>query len=112
MSLKYDDYAHACVISLTGDFVGRDTADVRTAVNERLTTRRTVNFVIDFEASHFISSEGLETLLAVRRQCEERRGQVKLAGLDDNSRKILQITRLDRHFECHPDLPTAMKSQG
>ncbi|HXE53729.1 MAG TPA: STAS domain-containing protein [Tepidisphaeraceae bacterium] len=109
MPLKFDDYAHACVISLTGDFVGADTAQVRAAVDERLMSRRAVNFVIDFEPSHFISSEGLETLLAIRRQCEERRGQVKLAGLDESCRKILEITRLDRHFECHPDLQTAMK---
>ena len=65
--------------------------------------------MIDFEGSRFISSEGLEALLAVRRRCEERRGQVRLAGLDDNCRKILQITRLDHRFECHPDVTTALK---
>lgn len=112
MGIKCDEYAHVCVIALTGDFVGTDTEQVRSAVDERLASRRAVNFVIDFEGSRFISSEGLEALLAVRRRCEERRGHVKLAGLDDNCRKILQITRLDRHFECHPDLQTAMKAEG
>lgn len=111
MSVKFDEYDHVCVISVTGDFVGADTEQVRKAVDERLASRRAVDFVIDFESSRFISSEGLEALLAVRRRCEERRGQVKLAGLDGNCRKILQITRLDSRFECHADLSAALKTR-
>ena len=112
MSIKCEEYDHACVIALTGDFVGVDTEQVFKAVDERLASRRAVNFVIDFERSAFIGSEGLEALLAVRRRCEERRGQVRLAGLDENCRKILQITRLDSRFECHPDLAAALRVGG
>ena len=112
MPIKCDEYDHVCVIALNGDFTGADTEQVRQAVEERLASRRAVDFVIDFERSAFISSEGLEALLAVRRRCEERRGQVRLAGLDANCKKILQITRLDTRFECHPDLATALRPGG
>ena len=112
MPIKCDEYSHVCVISVSGDFVAPETEQVSRAVDERVTQRRAVNFVIDFERSRFIGSEGLEALLAVRRQCELRRGQVKLSGLDDNCRKILQITRLGRRFECHPDLASAMMETG
>jgi hypothetical protein len=37
-------------------------------------------------------------------------GQVKLAGADDNVQKILEITRLQHRFECHPDLTAALKN--
>lgn len=112
MPIKCDEYDHVCVIAVNGEFTGADTEQVRKAVDERLASRRAVDFVIDFEHCRFLSSEGLEALLAVRRRCEERRGQVKLAGLDANCRKILQITRLDRRFECHQDLPTALRAGG
>lgn len=108
--MKCDEYGQVCVIALHGDFVGDAAEKVRKTVDQRLTDRRPPNVVIDFEGSRFISSEGLEALLAVRRRCEERRGQVRLAGLDDNCRKILQITRLDRRFECHPDVATALRA--
>ena len=112
MAIKCDEYDHVCVIALTGEFAGPDTEAVCRAVEERLANRRSVDFVIDFEKSPFISSEGLEALLAVRRRCEERRGQVRLAGLDSNCRKILQITRLESRFECHADLATALRPGG
>ena len=112
MPIKCDEYGHVCVISVAGDFVAPDTDEVRKAVDVRVEGRRAVNFVIDFERSRFIGSDGLETLLAVRRRCEDRRGHVRLCALDDNCRQILHITRLDRRFECHPDVATAMKAAG
>jgi anti-anti-sigma factor len=112
VSVKCDEYGQVCVIALHGDFVGPAAEQVQKTIDQRLKDRRSSNFVIDFEGSRFISSEGLETLLALRRRCEERRGQVRLAGLDDNCRKILQITRLDHHFECHPDVATALKASA
>ena len=112
MPIKCDDYGHACVIAVTGDFLGPDTEQVCKLIEEGLTTRRAVNFVVDFESSRFIGSEGLEALLAARRRCEERRGRIILAGLDDNLKKIFQITRLDRQFESHPDATTALKAAG
>jgi anti-anti-sigma factor len=72
--------------------------------------RQIVQFVVDFEKSGFLDSEGLEGLLWLKRQCEDRFGQLKLAALDENVRKILEITRLEHRFECHPDLPSALKT--
>ena len=37
-------------------------------------------------------------------------GRMKLVNLDENCKKILEITRLDHHFECQADLPTALKT--
>jgi hypothetical protein len=35
---------------------------------------------------------------------------VKLANLDENLRKILEMTRLGQRFECHADLAMALKT--
>ena len=106
MSIKCDEYGQVCVIALEGDFVGADTLEAQQAVEERSGAG---HFVIDFERTEFISSQGLEALLAIRRRCEHRGGRVALAGLDPNCQKILELTRLDRRFECHPDVAKAMK---
>ena len=43
--------------------------------------QQVVDFVLDLEKCPFIDSEGLETLLWLKRRCEELFGQVKLASL-------------------------------
>jgi anti-anti-sigma factor len=110
MPLKVEDYSNVCVILLDGDLAADMSKTVRAAVDERVDQRRIVDFVIDFEKADFIDSEGLETLLWLKRRCEDLFGQCKLVNLDENCRKILEITRLEHRFECHGDLAGALKT--
>ena len=110
MPIKSDDYGNVCVMSLPGDFVGELTKELKGSAEQRIEQRRQADFVIDFEKTDFIDSEGLETLLWLKRRCEDLFGQIKLVNLDENCRKILEITRLEHRFECHADLAAALKT--
>jgi anti-anti-sigma factor len=110
MPMKVDDYSSVCVISLCGDLAAEASKELRNAVEERIEQRRIVDFVVDFEKADFMDSEGLETLLWLKRRCEDLFGQVKIVNLDENCRKILEITRLEHRFECHGDLAGALKT--
>jgi len=108
---KCEDYNNVCVVSLARDLTGDGTtAALRRAAEERIDNRQIVDFVVDFEKASFFDSEGLETLLWLKRKSEDLFGQLKLVNLDENCKKILEITRLEHRFECHPDLPSALKT--
>lgn len=109
MNIKCEDYDHVSVIGLTGELTA-DSADLlRAPIVERF-ARRISFFVIDLEYATFIDSAGLETLLWVQEQCEERLGHVRLCKPDDTCRKILQITRLDSRFDLAQDVAEAVKT--
>jgi anti-anti-sigma regulatory factor len=46
----------------------------------------------------------------IHQYCRQNRVQLKLAGLDENCRKILEITRLKDEFDCHAELTQAVRS--
>ncbi len=110
MAIKCEEYNKVCVIAPAGDFTGENAALARKAVEQQIGEKQIVNFVVDFEKSGFVDSEALETLLWVKRKAEELLGQVKLANLDENVRKILEITRLEHRFEAQADLAAALKT--
>jgi anti-anti-sigma factor len=110
MAMKVEDYSSVCVILLDGDLAADASKELRRHVEERIEQRRIVDFVVDFEKADFIDSEGLETLLWLKRRCEDLFGQCKLVNLDESCRKILEITRLEHRFECHGDLAGALKT--
>ncbi len=112
MPIRREDYANACVISVEGDLAGAQTVALRDVVAAQFQRHGSANVVIDFQNAGFLSSQGLEALLEVRRQCEARRGQIRLARLDEHALTILQITRLAHRFECHDELADAMKGMG
>ena len=110
MPIKYEEYNNICVISPDSDFVVGECEALRKAVDQMIENKRIVDYVVSLEKTGFIDSEGLETLLWLKRKAEDLFGQVKLAHLDENCKKILEITRLDHRFECPADLPTALKT--
>ena len=110
MAIKCEEYNQVCVIAPAGDFAGENSAQARKAVDEHIDSKQIVNFVVDFEKAGFVDSEGLETLLWVKRRAEDLFGQLKLINLDENVRKILEITRLEHRFECQPNLEAALKT--
>jgi anti-anti-sigma factor len=110
MAIKCEEYNQVCVMSLGGDLQGEASAAARKMVEEQIDQRQIVDFVLDFENTSFIDSEGLETLLWIKRRCEDLFGQMKIVNLDENCQKILEITRLGPRFECHPNLEAALKT--
>ena len=110
MPIKCDEYNQVCVFGVEGDLTNDMCALLRRQAEERIDQKHIVDFVVDLEKSPFLDSEGLETLLWLKRRCEDMFGQVKLVNLDENCRKILEMTRLEHRFECHGDLATALKT--
>ena len=110
MPIKYDEYNQVSVMSINGDFVGAEIDAMKKQVDDLIEKKQIVDYVVDFEKSGFIDSEGLEALLWLKRRAEDLFGQMKLVNLDENCKKILEITRLEPRFECHGDLTGALKT--
>jgi anti-anti-sigma factor len=110
MPVTCEEYNRVCVLTLDGDFAAEMVQQARQAVEDQIDNKQIVHFVLDFEKSGFVDSEGLEALLWLKRKCDDLFGQVKLAALDENVKKILEVTRLDHQFQCHGDLTSALKT--
>jgi anti-anti-sigma factor len=110
MAVKCEEYGQVCVMEIHGDFMADDAAIAKKALEDHIESQRIVDFVINMQKSGFIDSDGLEALLWMKRRCEDLFGKIKLVNLDENIKKILEITRLEHRFECRDDLATALKT--
>jgi anti-anti-sigma factor len=110
MPVKSEDYNGVCVIAVTGELAGDSAVAAKRTAETSMRQRQIVDFIIDLEKAVFIDSQGLETLLWIKRRCEEMFGQIKLAAVDETIRKILAMTRLDHQFQSAVDVPTALKT--
>src|SRR5260221_11657095 len=82
MTIKCDEYNGICVMSIDGDFSGEAGAAVRRCAQEQMEQRQAAEFIVDLEKSGFVDSAALETLLWLKRRCEELLGRVKIAAAD------------------------------
>jgi anti-anti-sigma factor len=110
MAIRTEEYHRVCVLTVEGNLADDGAAALRQLVDARAAEGRPMNLVVDLEKCPYLDSAGLEALLAARRHCDASGGRLSLANLDANCRKVLEITRLARHFEFHSTLAGALKN--
>lgn len=109
MRLKTQDYNDVTVVELHGD-LDTDVIEIfQNAITEIVKEPR-VGVVLDMSNVGFIDSQGLEKLLWARDYCNENTRELRLAGLDENCARILEITRLANEFDHYAELTEAVKS--
>lgn len=109
MKLKTQDYNDVTVLELQGDLDTDAVEQLKNTVTEVI-SRSATGVVVDMRSIGFIDSAGLERLLWARDYCDDNACQLKLAGLDENCEKILELTRLNNEFDCYAELAEAVKS--
>jgi len=109
MKVKVQDYNDVTVVELQGE-LDADVAEVFQSTITDIVTKRKTGVVLDMSEVNFIDSSGLELLLWSREYCNENKGEMRLAGLDENCLRILEITRLMNEFDHYVELAEAVKS--
>ena len=109
MKVKIQDYNDVTVVEFQGELEG-EAAELFEKTISDIIAQDKANIVIDMSGVDFIDSQGLEVLLWARDYCSQNRRELRLAGLDENCTRILEITRLDNEFNCYAELAEAVKS--
>src|SRR5580693_3384969 len=90
MPIKCEEYSQVCVMEVQGDFMAETAVLAKKSLEDQIEQRRLVDFVIDFQKSGFVDSDGLEALFWMKGRCEDLFGKIKLVNMDENCRKILR----------------------
>ena len=109
MKIKIQDYNDVTVVELQGELDSDDSELLKKTIEEVIAQNK-INIVLDMSGVGFIDSMGLSILLWIRDYCIQNRRELRLAGLDENCTRILEITRLDSEFDRYTELTEAVKS--
>jgi anti-sigma B factor antagonist len=109
MRIKTQDYNEVTVVELQGELDGDASGQLRNTITDIVVAGKT-GIVIHASGVGFIDSEGLGLLLWIKNYCGENKCQLRMAGLDENCSKILEITCLDKEFDLYAELAEAVKS--
>lgn len=105
---KVNDLA---ILQLQGEFTADAVKTFDDAVSGAL-AGDAAGLVLDMSKVAAVDSAALEALLTLNDLCRQRTRILKLAGLDETCRKILEITRLLDQFDVYDECAQAVKSFG
>ena len=109
MKVKIQDYNDVTVLELQGELDG-DVAELFKNTITNIIAEHKTCIVLDMSGVGFVDSQGLEQLLWSRDYCNENKRELRLAGLDENCMRILEITQLESEFDHYSELTEAVKS--
>ena len=109
MKVKIQEYNDVTVAELQGELDG-DFADLFQNAITNIIAKNKMCIVLDMSGVGFIDSQGLELLLWARDYCNENKRELRLAGLDENCMRILEVTQLEHEFDHYSELAEAVKS--
>jgi anti-anti-sigma factor len=84
------------------DQIGRelDQVELEASGNRKL--------LVSFQAVEYMSSAMLGMLIQLHRRCKADKIKLKFCGIAKNPLDVFKITKLDKLFEIHKDVPTAL----
>lgn len=66
--------------------------------------------IVDCSSMEFISSLDLSVLARLRSKVVMQGGELKFCGVSGRVGEVLRITAMDKLFEIHPDLESALRA--
>jgi anti-sigma B factor antagonist len=67
-------------------------------------------FLFDFGRVAYLSSSALGMLIGVQRRVVQRKGQMKLSGINPEVMEVFHITKLDTVFDIYKDEAAALEA--
>lgn len=107
MSFSIDLIGGVTVLELPRELTLGNREALKRVFHERLDAgdRR---FVLDFARTGFVDSSGLGVLVGLSKTVRERRGELRLAGLNEELRTMFGLTQLDTLFQISDSRATAV----
>jgi anti-sigma B factor antagonist len=110
MSFVLDRRDDVLMVDVEGQLVVTNRQDFKQAILDEVELgARTI--VVDFTQSGYIDSSGLGALVSLSKRVRDAGGDVRLTGLNEDLRRLFELTRLDQLFPLYATRADALSAR-
>ena len=109
MELKFEDRSNVTVVAITGSVDGLTADQLLEAMEGQVRGGKT-RLVADFAAVNYTSSAGLRALLATMKQARQKGGDLRLAGVQPDVKRVLDLSGFTSILKLYGDVASAIAS--
>jgi len=111
--ITVDHVSGVCVVTVNA-------RELDTASSEELSSQllallnegKSYKFLLDFDAVRFMESSCLGALVTFLKWLSRFEGKIALANVSEEIRFLFAVTKLDKVFPLHRDVPSALQALG
>ncbi|MCY4571947.1 MAG: STAS domain-containing protein [Gemmatimonadetes bacterium] len=107
MSFNLRRFGQVTVIEVAGQLIVGNRQELKQMVLGEL-EQGSRSFVVDFALTGYIDSSGLGILVSLSKKIREAGGRLQLASLNEDLRRLFELTKLYTLFEIRDSLEEAL----
>lgn len=96
------------IVALEGEIDLEQAGAVRRALLDSL--KKGDHVLVDLSQVTYIDSSGIASLVEGLQVAKKQKGELALVAVSLRVRRVLELARLDKVFQIHPDLATATRA--
>lgn len=105
INLKDDD--KISTVSIRGEIDFYSSPQVRKEIL-KLTKQKKATILVDLAEVRYMDSSGVATFIEALQHVNQYNGRIALVGLRDEVKEVFILTRLDKIFEIHKNMESAL----
>ena len=109
MNIDIEQQAHVTVVAISGSIDALTADRLVSALSDQVRLGNT-KLVAAFAEVEYTSSAGLRVLLATLKETRQHGGDLRLAGVRDGVRRVLELSGFTSILKCYGDVPSAVAS--
>ena len=109
MQITTEIFGNVLVAHTPDELTDDTSADFVNSLSEAINEQH-FQVVLQMDRSEVLDSEGLTALLDLQDLTRERGGNLKISGLEEPGKKILEMTRLDQRIDLFDSVIDAVAS--
>ena len=111
MTVEY--VSGVCVVTITARELDSDTSEELSSKLLALLNEGKCNkYLLDFDSVRYMESSCFGALVTFVKWLSRFDGKIALANVSENVRFLFAVTKLDRVFPLHRDVPSALQALG
>ncbi|NLK62584.1 MAG: anti-sigma factor antagonist [Fusobacteria bacterium] len=99
------------IIKITGNIDLSSNFKLQNKVSELL-KEGVKNFIINMEEIDYIESVGISTMVQIKKNIEQKLGEIKFVIKSSQIKKLISMVKLDKYFEIHNDVHDIIEIPG
>ena len=111
--MTVDYVSGVCVVTITARELNSDTSEeLSSKLLALLNEGKSNKYLLDFDSVRFMESSCFGALVTFVKWLSRFDGKIALANVSENIRFLFAVTKLDRVFPLHRDVPSALQALG
>jgi anti-sigma B factor antagonist len=111
--MTVDYVSGVCVVTITARELDSDTSEeLSSKLLALLNEGKSNKYLLDFDSVRFMESSCFGALVTFVKWLSRFDGKIALANVSENVRFLFAVTKLDRVFPLHRDVPSALQALG